>query len=610
MAKDFTRDEGEIIKSKIRSKILRNANWDLEKRYQVDYSWKEREAQTPQEVRTTAEMLSYIERNKGVELDARVLAFKEGKRKFHYGHRKLDYNNFREAYLAGNANSNIFREFGGGFGDGGGNGFSSTNGYGNTVGNDYTPLLGGPFYKQLYYYNDWLKAHQDCFFAFHHDPYAKATTNIITDFTLGKGYQVQCANGAAQAIWDAFEIANDFQSKMRMFATELSVYGEDMFWWLPNNAAYINFGNNAMNSTFNPNKATSADDVPKAFLPRARLVDPSNIVEIITLPEDIDHVIAYVWCTPTQYQTYTAKDPETGKVVNTSKFIYQQIPADQMEHFLINRVSNEKRGRSDLFNGLPYFKRLRDSINYSMITQQKISAWSMDTTIDGDDTDIEAYMDAQAELGTIPPAGSEFVHTKAIERKYNANQGGDAGKQAADVFQIGLSMVAAATGVPVSYYGSHLSSGGTRASAIVATEPVAKRFEMRQEIYKQVIHKSAERLFKTFNIKSEVDVYFPEIVTQDRSAKLKDLFMAEQARWISPERAATSAAKELAIDKYDYGKEVEDIKAQSAEEIPLPGVNPLSGPAPAGGNDNGSHHDSETAITSADKKSVNDSRGF
>ena len=610
MPDKFLQDEADAIKSKIRMSVVKDPNWDLEKRYEVDYSWKERELNTPQDVRTTAEMLSFLEKNPAVELDAKVLSFKEGET----GYRRLDKKSFRESYLAGNAKSDhqFMEGFAGPGGDYGGGGFSNPNQYGNTVGNDFTPLLGGPFYKQLYYYNDWLRMHQDCFFAFNHDPFAKDTVNIMTDFTLGKGYQVQCSNGAAQAIWEAFETANNFQEKMRKFAMELSIYGEDIFWRLPNKQIYIDFSTNATGATFSPNKAKSAADVPVGLIPRVRLIDPSNIVEIITHPEDLDRRIAYVWCTPTQYQIYTAKDPTTGELVNTSKFIYQQIPAEMMDHFAVNNVSNEKRGRSDLFTGLPYFKRLRDSINYALINQQKNSAWCLDTTVEGDEGDIQAYMQQQASLGTIPPAGSEFVHTKAIERKYNANsEGGSTGRAAESVFQVGLSMVAASTGIPVSYYGSHLSAGGTRASAIVATEPVAKKFEMRQQIYKAVIERQAEMLFRSFGIKSEIDIYFPEIVTQDRSAKLKDLFLAEQSRWFSPERAATSAAKELGADKYDYEKEMADIKAQSADEIPLPGANPLSSPGAAGGADSSSSpHDSESAVTSDEKKDVNDSRGF
>ena len=93
MPTDFLKDDAEAIKGKIRSKILKDPNWDLDKKYETDYSWKERELLKPSDVRTTAEMIAFLEsaHGKDVGLDARVLAFREGKG----GYRKLDRAGFR-----------------------------------------------------------------------------------------------------------------------------------------------------------------------------------------------------------------------------------------------------------------------------------------------------------------------------------------------------------------------------------------------------------------------------------------------------------------------------------------------------------------------------------
>src|SRR5260221_312108 len=66
-------------------------------------------------------------------------------------------------------------------------------------------------------------------------------------------------------------------------------------------------------------------EVPTGIIPRMRLIDPSVIWDIITYPEDITRVLAYVWVAPTQYQIYTAPG------ISTLKFIYQQIPSDQVD---------------------------------------------------------------------------------------------------------------------------------------------------------------------------------------------------------------------------------------------------------------------------------------
>ena len=536
------------------------------------------------DIRSTAEMVAFLESEEGkkAELTARVIHHKEGEG---FGIKTLGRSQFLEAVKKNTAHPSPrkFREAYSDFSRGGGAE------WGNTVGNDFTPLLGGPFYKQLYYYNDWLKMHQDCFFAYHHDPVAKASVNILVDFTLGTGFRVEFENPVAQAIWEAFEQANDFQEMFRNFAKELSAYGENMLWWLPNNEKYIVY----------PKTQLNLDDVPKVIMPRLRIADPSNFVEIVTYPEDITRRLFYVWLTPTQYQTYTGKDEKTGQLVQNTKLIYQQIPAHQIMHYTVNSVSNEKRGRSDLFAGLPYFKRLRDAVNFEIIAQQKNAAWAIDTTIEGDDNDIAAYIADQRALGTIPNAGSEFVHTKAITREYLANQGAGS-RNASNAFDWCLSMAAMAVGVPVSYYGTHLSGGQTRASALVATEPVAKRFEMRRQVYKRVVGDVARHLLEHFGLKSKFEITFPELITQDRSAKLKDLALAESSGWIAKERAAETAAAELGFTDYDFQKEQEKNKAMQVDADPI--TDPLTGGRPV--SDEAEPGDKPSAVTGQERREI------
>ena len=572
------------MKKKVKSHLFKNNESNLN-RYEQDYRWKNKTIREAEDVRTTVEMMAFLEGpyGKNVELDARVMAYKDGS----FGMRNLNKKGFIESFLKNDKAKNNFRETFNNYSDFARGGIGG--GFANTVGQDFTPLLGGPFYKQLYYYNDWLKHHQDSFYAYHHDPFGKAAVNILVDFTLGKGFSVDFENEVMQALWDSFVEVNDFQEMFRNYAKELSAYGENMLWKLPDNERYIVF----------PRTPKNLEDVPHTFIPRLRIIDPSSIVEVITYPEDVTRVLAYVWLSPSQFQTYTAKDEKTGQVVSSTKLIYQQIPAHQIFHHKVNSVSNEKMGRSDLFAALPYFKRLRDSVNYEIIAQQKNASWAIDTTIEGTDEDLAAYIADQQAQGTIPNAGSEFVHTKAITRQYLANQG--AARNVSNAFDWNLSMIAASTGIPVSYFGTHLSGGQTRASALVATEPVAKRFEMRQQVYKKIISDVAKWLMQYWGIKSEFKITFPEIITQDRSAKLKDIYMAEQAKWISPERAADMAAIELAAEDYNWKTEQEKIKAQKEEEIPEVSANPL------GGSPNGLiHAQKPSAITKDERKAIAD----
>lgn len=499
---------------------------------------------------STQELVEFLEKNEGADIDARVLAVGENRQ---LGIKQLSKKEFIE-----NAKNEIkfpsvklresFDSFATDYGD------TQTTGF---VGDDFVPLLGGPFYRQLYQL-DYIKQANAAFYAYNHDPLAHAAINIISDFTLGRGYRLDSDNAAALALWRAFEQVNKLPEQMLQLSREMGVYGESMFWFLPQNQTKIVQGKFA------------DQEIHKGLIPRIRLIDPTVIYDFITAPEDITDVYYYVWLAPTQYQVFSGM--EKGKNVPASKFIFQQIPAHQIMHYKVNAVSNSKRGRSDLFPVMGYLKRLRDSVQYSIIALQKQSAFCVDTVIRGNQADLQAYIDNQQSYGTIAPAGSEFVHTDAIERKYLGVEGGKGGSSPA--FEWAFSMFCAGIGIPANYFGTHLSGGQTRASAIVATEPVAKRFEQRQQVYERIINDLWDRLMEWAGLgKIECEVSFPELITQDRSQKMQDLALAQTQGWISQKTAATLAAKELNITSFEFDLEREEIKKEEGEGI-IP--NPLT----------------------------------
>lgn len=507
-------------------------------------------------VRSTAELVELLERDESVEIDARVLAVHPETGSV--GVRKLDRKAFIESARSIQKGGVKIRE----------DAFGSTDSLtpdAGLVGEDFIPLLGGPFYKNLYTI-DFFRACSASFWAYNHDPIAHQALNIIKDFTLGRGFRVDSENQAALALWRAFEKVNNLQEQMQQFAVEIGIYGESCFWWLPNNDTRI------------VQRPKPTDNIPKGLIPRVRLLDPTVFWEIITNPEDPSRAgeLAYVWVSPTQYQTYTSA---FGQNQPSAKFIFQQIPADQISRYKINVVTGEKRGRGDLFSVLGFLKRLRDSVNYSIIGLQRQASFAIDTTIRGSQADIDAYISDQASRGTVAPAGSEFVHTDAIERKYISPEGGKAGSSPA--FEWALSMVASGLGIPISYFGTHLSGGQTRASAIVSTEPIAKRLEMRQQVYERVIHDLWDRVMEWAGLGYvECEVTFPEIITADKSQKLKDLALAQSQGWVSAERAATIAAKELGITTYEYDSEREKIDAEKSARVSIAPA-PLTAPANA-----------------------------
>jgi len=578
-----------LLRSKVLTKNVYNP-----KNYEFDDSFKPYDPNNPLSVHTTAELLECLKNNPQYELDAKVIGFQEG-----WKTKRVNKSQFLEAFQSDRLDQIKFRESNFFAAD-----FSPNAGIGFGVGTDFTPLLGGPFFKNLYYYQDYIRMHSECFFAYHHDPIAKAIVQITRDFVIGNGYEMQCdvttpEGKLAAAAWKAFEEVNDLQLQMDQICDEISIYGEIMLWKLPHNQDKIIYRLNA------------GDTIPMGIIPRVRLIDPSNIVEIVTYPEDITRPLFYVWLTPTQWQMFTSgvgdgRPMDQASTQPSLKFIYRTIMADQILHFKVNSVSNEKRGRSDYFPVLSYLKRLRDIVDFQLIALQKNAAWALDTEIDGDQTDIDNYIQDQASLGTIPPAGSEFVHSTKIKRQYQANTGSS--NINSDAFALALSMVCAGVGIPVSYLGTHLSGGTTKASALVATEPVAKKMEKRREVLKRILKKLWSYCMEQAGLPNvDCNAMFPEIITQDRSQKLKDLALAEAQRWISPQRAASAAAKEFQFQNFNYEKEIQEMK-QELPEIPQPlTAPPEQGSSPFGASPSDDADPSKVGVaglTSEEKKTA------
>jgi hypothetical protein len=555
--KDFSRDE-EVKESSLAFKQKKNPL--LEKYDKID-GFNPEEELSAQNVCAVSDLVYLLEKDATLEIEAKVLTVDPTTGKTSSA--VLGKKEFIEAYKKNASNKNLttFREAFDWFG-------TDTEGPNAGIGNDYIPLLGGPFNRQMYL-NSMLKSHQEAFFAFHHDPVARQAVNIIKEFTLGRGWRVDADSKEGLVLWRAFEEANDLPKLIEYAVIELALYGEIMLYWLPGQDTKMTY------------QVRPGQDSPKGILPRVRLMDPSTCWEVMTYPEDITRVLGYTFVFPTQYAMYTTVD--AGKPVSSTKFIYQTLKPTDVDHFKINCVSNEKRGRSDLYPVFGYLKRLRDSVNYSIIGLQKTTAWSMDTEIDGNQSDIDNYTSAMDSMGTVPPPGSEFIHSKKIQRKYLSNDGASK-NGASHAFDWTFSMICAGLGIPMQYFGMHTGAQGTRGNALVATEPVAKKFEARQLVLEQIIKKMARRLFDQFGIDEDIEVTFPDIVTQDRTAKLKDLAQAQLMNWISAERAAPIAAKELGVTDYDYTNEKqtmakEQVAAQPQDQSPLT-TPPTVPPAP------------------------------
>src|SRR6185369_4660992 len=103
-----------------------------------------------------------------------------------------------------------------------------------------------------------------------------------------------------------------------------------------------------------------------------------------------------------------------------------------------------------------FAKRLRDTIQYSVVQTQKQAAFSFDTMVDGAPSDVQAYSQAVKNLGQMPEAGTEFIHSKKVTRTPVSFSGSSTQQTS---FEWCLSAFCAGVGIPMNFLGTHLSGG-------------------------------------------------------------------------------------------------------------------------------------------------------
>lgn len=425
----------------------------------------------------------------------------------------------------------------------------------------FTPLLGTPFFKQMYLYDYW-EMHSKCFWYSNYSGIGKFVVDTTRNFVMGKGFNISFKNQKHYNIWQAYEDRNYFQESVRLWCDDLTKFGENM-----------------VRKTY-----TKKGIAHKNF-------DPSTIWEIVTDPENINDIKYYHQQYNTQYQLYTT--PSTP----SSKYVLNQLPPEIVMHNKVNVTAFEKRGRSDMLAILLYLKYYEDYAQSRLLRGKNEAAFIWDVTVKGSDEDVSAYIANSENISDVPP-GSENVHNEAIERKPLSPQ---FGQQSTDQMALDiLSYVAMGTTIPMSYFGTGLVTGGSRAGAIVATEPVIKKMIERQLKMEYVIRQVVLDVMKDAGQKISPDDYeinMPEIFEEDRSKKINDLVIAKTEGVFTHRRMSEMIAKEFRVSKYDYEQEQKDIKAEQSTQglFQNPDTAAVDTTQPQPGEDDGSGDDNSGA---------------
>lgn len=428
----------------------------------------------------------------------------------------------------------------------------------------------------------YLEILNTCYEAYNANPLAMAIVEITVSFVIGKGVKVVASRKKIQKILDTFwhDPDNHMESRVEDICRELSMYGE----------IYIRFFVNAYDGSV-----------------KVRLIDPALIDQIETDPEDIEHHIRYhrrpIGPSPTQTfdsvanlvdpqslnQPYFEQKPNTsiskqrgdGGIVSPDDPLMQGRwfaagPGQEMMQFAINKVSNAKRGKSDLATLLPWLRRYKDWLTDRVRINKYKGAFLWDVTIAG--SDKKTLQQKKNEYSYPPEPGSVIIHNET--EKWSAVQPNiNAMDASADGRAIKL-MVALGATIPEHY----LSDGdnNTRATAAEMGLPTFLKFQRRQKYIKIILRAILDRVLQekikahqlpeTLDIASAYDIIFPEFDQSSNqelgtalSYLMSGLTAAKQNGWISDETAMQTVFKFLG-EEINLHEEREKIALEQAAQ--------------------------------------------
>lgn len=427
---------------------------------------------------------------------------------------------------------------------------------------EYTPIMGGPFHKQLYMF-DALRSLALAFEAKNHNPFGKRIIEIRTQYMVGRGFKL---SGKDQAYIEQVEaVVADIKlhEKIRVWSIEFDTYGElfiDNIKW--------------------------------------QSIDPSTIWQVVHEPDDVNAEVYLFQSYPTDYQMFTGyKVPGApgSEKIQSSQYIVRQIPSSQYIHIKQNCVSNEVRGRSCLFAIHGYIKMAADYL-FARVVRSKIqTCFIFDDMVDGSDADVQAH--AQQYSG-MPVPGSVFAHNKQITRSLVEPKASAATQDS--TFEDVVSVIATDTGIPKEHLNVS-SRGGSRATALVSSEPWTKVCEDGQLVRENLIHAILKIELPRRGIvydKSKIEVIFPEVTKDTTSERVTNLQTGEEMGWIDKQTAATDYYAQMGMKNTNFEDQQNNIRTLRAKGLdqlgdPPPPQSRTSGPggaAPGAGDEGDGIH--------------------
>lgn len=418
----------------------------------------------------------------------------------------------------------------------------------------YWRRLSDNFYLKDVIPSIYLEIHNQCYEAYNANPLAYAIIEQTTSFCLGEGVTVSANNKKVQQVIDKFwnDPENRMDERVYSLCTELSLYGEQ----------FIHYFVNQYDGSV-----------------VIRQIDPSLIDQIETDIEDVEKPLRYHRRPIGQVMAATSGDPPP--ITITQQEVDNQgtwfSAGDEVLHVPINKVSNAKRGKSDLATLLPWLRRYKDWLTDRVRINKYKSAFLWDITLTN--ADKKTIDRKKMEYNYPPEPGSVLIHNeaeqwKAVQPQINAQDAYQDGRQ------IKL-MVAVGATLPEHF----LSDGdqGNRATAAEMSLPTLLKFKRRQRTIKYMLERILDRVIleaqkagklgKGPRVDTSYEITFPEIDSGEHQtlAQATNLLVTAMANasakgWISDE-TAMQMMFEFAGEEVDIAEEMQKVAQERMAKL-------------------------------------------
>ena len=354
------------------------------------------------------------------------------------------------------------------------------------------------------------------------NPLAGQIVNITTWFVMGKGLGFSARDARIQDALNRFwsDRENDMQITQHWMSNELQIYGE----------IFVRLFVNPIDGAV-----------------RMVLVDPLEIRDIVTDPDDVRKPVAYLReytrrPSPEEWiSEFKARGDSIG-LPSSDRVVREVIEADKVIHVKVNNVSNHTRGLSELYRVLrwldAYERWLEDraSINRARGTfafLRKVPAVPSRASGPFETDSSGKYV--------VPKPGSILVvHEGEDWQVLSPEIGADDAREDGRAIKL---MIAAGSGIFEHYFGD--PSTGNLATARSMELPMLRKFEDRQRLFENVFGKIFQRVIEAgvaagtipADADRSVDINFPPIMPEDIALLTDTLISQIESGLISKDSA-------------------------------------------------------------------------